>query len=292
MTPPPRGRVDYHGRLARVTAYIHDHLDAPLDLDLLAGLAHLSPYHWHRIYHALQGETVAATVRRLRLQRGSGYLAHTAHSVARIAALCGYPNAQSFARAFRQAYGASPSEWRRAARLCPFEAMPPPGACAEAGGGWPVEVREVPAVALAGIDHRGAYMRIGRAFEAARLHAAAQGLVRQGARSLAVYFDDPFAFPEAQLRSRAGLEVPLTAAVQPPLATFTLGGVPCAVLRYRGPYAGMRAAYQWLFGPWLLASGRVPANHPVFEEYLNDPRDTVPADLLSVIYLPLEPLAG
>lgn len=72
------GWTDYQERLGRVTAYLHDHLEADLDLNRLAEVAHLSPYHWHRVWHALHGETIAATVRRLRLQRATGYLANTA----------------------------------------------------------------------------------------------------------------------------------------------------------------------------------------------------------------------
>ena len=60
-----------------------------------------------------------------------------------------------------------------------------------------------------------------------------------------------------------------------------------AVLRHRGPYATMRAAYQWLYGHWLVHSGHTVHDAPVFEEYLNNPRDTAPADLLTDIYLPL-----
>jgi len=63
--------------------------------------------------------------------------------------------------------------------------------------------------------------------------------------------------------------------------------VECAVLRHRGPYATMRSAYQWLYGHWLVQSGREAADAPVFEEYLNNPRDTAPADLLTDICLPL-----
>jgi AraC family transcriptional regulator len=64
----------YETRLARVVAYIHDHLDDALDLNRLPEVACLSPYHWHRIYHAFYGETAAATVRRLRLHRASNEL--------------------------------------------------------------------------------------------------------------------------------------------------------------------------------------------------------------------------
>ena len=282
MTAPPQW-TDYRAQLARVTAHIHDRLAEPLDLNQLALVADLSPFHWHRIYHALLGETVAATVRRVRLHRASGYLAQTALTVTEIARRCGYPNAQSFTRAFRQFFGQSPQAWRETRT----DALPWQATAAQSAGGWPVEVRHVPAIELAGIDHRGSYMRIGKAFETAQIHVAAQGLLRAETRWLAQYLDDPFAYPEAQLSSRAGLSIAAATAITPPLRRFTVGGTPCAVLRYRGPYPNMRDAYQWLYGTWLVASGHALADQPVFEEYLNSPRDTAPADLLTDICLPL-----
>ena len=38
---------------------------------------------------------------------------------------------------------------------------------------------------------------------------------------------------------------------------------------------------------WLVQSGREAADAPVFEEYLNSPKDTAPADLVTEICLPL-----
>lgn len=275
--------IDYRAQLLRVTAHIHDHLAEPLDLVELAAVADLSPFHWHRIYHALMGETVAATVRRLRLHRASGYLAQTTLTVTEVARRCGYPNAQSFTRAFRQAFGQSPHSWRETRT----EHLPWQAAEATRTDGWPVAVRYVPALEMAGLPHRGSYMRVGKAFETAQIHFAAQGLMRSDTRWLAQYLDDPFAVPESQLSSRAGFSLPPGAEVAPPLQRFALGGTPCAVLRYRGPYPNMRDAYQWLYGSWLIASGHRLANQPVFEEYLNNPRDTDAPDLLTDICLPL-----
>lgn len=275
--------VDYRAQLLHVTAHIHDHLAEPLDLNQLAVVADLSPFHWHRIYHALMGETVMATVRRLRLHRASGYLAQTPLTVTEIARRCGYPNAQSFTRAFRQAFGQSPKAWRETRT----DALPWRSAPRMQPDEWPVTVREVPAIEMAGMPHRGSYMRIGRAFEAAQILFAAQGLMRPDTRWLAQYRDDPFAYPEAQLNSCAGFSLPPGGEVVPPLHRLTLGGTRCAVLRYRGPYPNMRDAYQWLYGTWLVAAGHRVADQPVFEEYLNNPRDTAPADLLTDIFLPL-----
>jgi AraC family transcriptional regulator len=238
------------------------------------------------VYQALYGETIAVTVRRLRLHRATGYLANTSLAVAQVARKCGYPNAQSFTRAFTGLYGASPLRYRTEGPHAVFRQ----GQMASGLAGRPgytVEVRHVPTVQLAGMAHCGSYMQVGKAFAVAYTRMAAQGLARPDMRWMAVYLDDPFAVPEAQLHSRAGLSLPAACTLRPPLEPFTLGGCLCAVLRHQGPYATMRSAYQWLYGQWLVQSGFEAGNCPVFEEYLNNPRNTPPDQLLSDIYLPL-----
>src|SRR5262245_16795202 len=105
--------TNYQERFSRVIAYIYDHLDEELDLYKLAEVACLSPYHWHRIYHAVHRETLAETVKRLRLHRAAGYLAHTAMAVKEIAERSGYPNVQSFTRIFSSVYGLPPAQYRK-----------------------------------------------------------------------------------------------------------------------------------------------------------------------------------
>jgi AraC family transcriptional regulator len=280
---PRHGWIDYHERMARLMRHIHDHLAEPLELAALGEVVHLSPFHWHRVYHALYGETIAATVRRIRLHRASGDLANTTLGIAAVAKRCGYPAARSFARAFRAAYGMNPAEYRERGGHTSFRATPDRAAAPA----QQVEIREVARVRLAGVEHTGSYMLIGRAFETAYAHASAQGWVSAATRWIAEYRDDPFLIRESQLSSRAGLSLPDGTRAAPPLVGFEVDGGTCAVLRHRGPYATMRAAYQWLYGTWLVESGRTPADRPVFEEYLNNPRETAPADLLTDICLPL-----
>src|ERR1700747_2904434 len=98
-------KQDYEARVSRVVAYIFDHLDEELDLNRLAEIACLSPHHWHRVYCAMRGETVAATVKRLRLHSAAADLALTSIAIAAIAKRSGYPNVQSFTRIFRSVYG-------------------------------------------------------------------------------------------------------------------------------------------------------------------------------------------
>ncbi len=59
------------------------------------------------------------------------------------------------------------------------------------------------------------------------------------------------------------------------------------MLRHKGPYADMHKAYQWLYAEWLPKSGRQLRDSVMLEEYLNNPRDVPPTELLTDIYMPL-----
>lgn len=273
----------YEERLSRVTAYIHDHLDEEIDLQKLAEIACLSPYHWHRIYRAVQGETIAATVKRLRLHRAAGHLAHSDMAIEEVAERCGYPNLQSFTRIFKSVYGMPPAQYRKAGSHRQFQG-PERERMMEM---YDVEIRTVPAMKLHNIEHRGSYMEIGKAFEQVAGWFAAHNRLGEVTRSIGIYYDDPDAVAEARLRSRAGVVLRDDASADTPWEVTEILGGEHAVLRYKGPYADMMPAYQWFFEEWLRNSGHEAADAPMFEEYLNDPRDTPPTELLTDIYMPL-----
>ncbi len=94
-------RSDYAGRVLRVLTHIQEHLDAPLVLSDLAALAHFSPFHFHRVFRGMVGESVLQHVRRLRLERAAMQLKTTADSVTSIALDAGYEAHEAFTRAFR-----------------------------------------------------------------------------------------------------------------------------------------------------------------------------------------------
>jgi Bacterial regulatory helix-turn-helix proteins, AraC family. len=49
---------DYQARMLRVLAHIQKNLDGSIPLEELAGVAHFSPFHFHRIFRGLVGESV------------------------------------------------------------------------------------------------------------------------------------------------------------------------------------------------------------------------------------------
>ncbi len=278
--------VNYQKRIARVQAAIHADPAAEHSLDDLADIAALSRFHFHRVFTAMTGETVAEAVRRIRLTRAALALRHGKAPVAGVGRANGYPHAGSFSRAFRAAYGLSPSRFRkeRADNVLPaylaFTQGDPDM--------YPVTLSDQPVRPIIGVPHRGPYPQINQAFERLSAGLGAAGLWPQVRAMVAVFFDDPAIVAPSALRSMAGVSLAGDVALPPGLTSVDLVGGRHAVMRVIGPYSGLSAAYAWLYGPWLAHSGETPRDAPSWEHYVNSPMDTAPADLLTDIYLPLE----
>lgn len=272
----------YEARLRRVSAYIHEHLDEELDMDRLADIACLSSYHWHRIYRAIYGETAATTVKRLRLHRAAGDIVGTDLSVGEIARRSGYPNVQSFNRIFKAVYGMPPARYRREGSHKLFETNR-----GKASHMFDVQIRTIPDTSLVGVAHQGSYMQIDRAFEQLFGTLYARGQAQPDMRMIGVYLDDPDLVAEDKLRSVACVNADASAPAAVPLERRAISGGEYAVLRHKGPYAEMHKAYKWLYAEWLPKSGRQLRDALMFEEYINNPREVAPAELLTDIHLPL-----
>lgn len=270
--------------MARVTAYIHEHVDEPLDLDRLAEVACLSRFHWHRVYRAIQGETVAQTLKRVRMTRAGFDLAEGHLSLEAVARRSGYPNQRSFSRAFTDIYGVAPGQYRRTGRHSHFQ--PPSTEMSERM--YDVTAETLPSRTTIGLLHKGSYLRIGETFEQLFAMAVTRGLMRHVQGSVGIYYDDPMGTPEDELRSRAALLVADGSLADDPLEHEVLAAGCYAVLTLKGPYSDLPAAYDWLYSVWLKENGHALRSAPPYEDYLNNPREVPASELLTKICVPIE----
>jgi AraC family transcriptional regulator len=267
-----------------VLDYVYAHLEDDLAFDRLAEVACLSPYHWSRIYSAMRGETIVATIRRLRLQRAADRLANSDLELGAIAVSAGYNSTDVFARTFKDAFGMSPAAYREKGSHAAFKAA----SAINDAEGFPVSVETLPQRRCAGVDHVGSYLEIDHAMGRLVTELVAHATLPPQPAMIGVFYDDPDLRPKEELRSRACMPVMDSAAIVAPLVETFLRGGPYAKLSYTGPYADMSSAYRWLLGVWLPASGYEPDNAPALEAYLNDPRGTPQSELRTDIYLPLQ----
>lgn len=274
----------YETRLRRVIDYIYDHADEDLSLDTLADVAAMSRFHWHRVFRAMTGETCAQAVRRVRLQRAGFMLVRAEDPIAEVARACGLGNQASFTRAFTEAYGISPARFRERGTLSPLTLRKQ----IEDQTMYDVTIENTPAHRVVAHLHQGDYAKIARAFEQLSALLTARNLWPQAKGMAGIYYDDPSTTPEADLRSHAGVVVAEDLPVPEGLEEVTLGASRTARLRLKGPYSGLPAAYDYLYGDWLPKSGEEPADAPAYEIYLNNPMDTTPEDLVTDIHVPLK----
>jgi AraC family transcriptional regulator len=94
-------------------AYAATHLDEDLSLSALAADAGMSPFHWHRGFTSISGETPKRLTLRLRLTRAAALLLTSEQSVLDIALTCGFRSPEVFSRAFRKSFDLTPSAYRK-----------------------------------------------------------------------------------------------------------------------------------------------------------------------------------
>jgi AraC family transcriptional regulator len=276
--------MTYGERIGRAGEFIRSNLDQPIDLDRLAGMACFSPWHFHRIYRAVTGETVAETYRRHRLHRAAIELTRGEKPVAAVARRAGFSAAAPFIRAFSAAYGTTPGEFRRQRRPLGPTLVPQQETIPMSN----VEIVESPEIILAALPHRGDYNKIGSAFERLGALAGPRQLFGPEARMIGVYFDDPDVVAQSDLRSCAGISVAPAQQIEAPLERVVIKGGTYARSVHKGPYVDLHAFYQKLFRHWMPTSGREPGDGPCFEDYLNNPATLPPTEWLTAVFIPLK----
>jgi AraC family transcriptional regulator len=113
MAVETRGLQGYSQRIHAVQQYIREHLDEPLNREVLAAIAGFSVPHFHRIFTACMGENITHHIRRVRMERAGRKLRMGAVDITEVALAAGYDTHAAFSKAFKQQFGLSPSEFRQ-----------------------------------------------------------------------------------------------------------------------------------------------------------------------------------
>lgn len=285
----------YLQRIDRVVALLQSAVEQGGELPELATLAaaaHLSPFHFHRIYRALAGETVGHTVARLRLLRALHLLTEPEGRVTETALAVGYETPQAFARAFRQAFDTTPSDMRgQGARLQEeIERLRQPPRGDEADD-TPLKVEVVSVEPFRVVATRyvgnpvGLSAAYGRLFE----WAASQGVLERLTGIYGVSMNDPRDTPLERCAYEAAI------ALSGPDATpasdihfMQLGGGLWARVRHVGPYTQLPDFSDRCIAAWLAGEGHRLRDTLPFRHFHDDPDETPEALLRADIYLPVE----
>lgn len=278
-------RRDWHRRVDGVIRSILATLDRRQELERLASKAAASPWHFHRTFRRLTGESLEACVRRLRLERASAKLRGPDARVIDVALDSGYGSPEAFAKAFKKAYGLSPSAAMRMERWkgrLPSAAgihYDPAGGerwffiRPDEEGSMETKIVEMPPRRLFGAIVRDDSWKLPEAWSRLKPIADRSGLGERSRAWLSAFLDGkPGIDAEGRKGNRymAAFEAPPDSACPPDLEELELPGGLYAVVVHFGSTEEIGLTVDRWFKEWLPASSwQADFSRPSYEWYQN-----------------------
>lgn len=107
---------EYKKRIVKTIQYIDNHIDADLSLGKVSEVSAYSPFHFHRIFKLVTGETLQHYITRKKIEKSALYLAlHKNMEIKTIYWDLGFSSHSVFCKTFKKHYGLPPTEFRRSA---------------------------------------------------------------------------------------------------------------------------------------------------------------------------------
>lgn len=280
----------YEQRFDRVFRYIERHLDEPLTVERLSRVAHFSKFHFHRQFSLYAGIGVFAYIRLLRMKHASYRLLYRREErVIDIALDAGFESPEAFARAFRQMFGQSPSQFRKSPKWRPWKErfrLPQ----SERRDEMDVKIVEFPETRVALLAHRGAPEKLDESalrFIEWRKQSGLSPVKRS--LTFGVAYDDPEVTDPERFRFDICGEVTETVPENPQgVVNGVIPGGRCAVVRHLGSHDEIGNSVYPLYREWLPKSGEELRDFPLFFHYLNLMPDVAAHELVTDVYLPLK----
>ncbi len=313
MNPNETSRQEYISRMNNVMNYVDKHIDQPLNLDVLAGVANFSPYHFHRIFTVLTGETPGNYVQRMRVEKAARLLQNDKRmSISEIAYTCGFGSISLFSRTFRAYFNATAKEYRQQEKAV----FAKDGLRYSKNGQLisknvkqefdfdeqlctiklnnlifmetKIEIKEMPEINVVYIRHTGQYDQIGKVFEKLVKWAGPRGLINAATKTITVYQDDPAVTEMEKVRQDACITVTGDVKTEGEIGKAVIPGGKYAAGRFQVDAKGFEKAWNTMC-LWVTESGYQFCGSP-YELYCNSLEDDKHEQFDVEICIPVKPL--
>jgi len=271
----------YKRRINQVIDYVNNNLEKSISLEELASVAFFSPFHFHRIFMAVTGESVNYFTNRIRLEKTARLLKFSNYPIADIAMTCGFSSPPTFSRAFKQYFGISPSSYRNNGKienskirkeLFPLNEYIVTMSEEELKTSFPVEIRNLP-------KKRVAYIRVSDPYREGVVLNAFEEIIKWAKKMNLFYsekifgmsIDDPMVTPKEKYRYEVCITIPekFTVDASNYMETTILPKCKYAVATVSGNFNLVATATHYLFNNWLINSSFEPAHQPGLEIFLD-----------------------
>lgn len=307
-------RSEYISRINRVMEFIDKHYNEQVNLDKLAGVAHFSPFHFHRIFSMLTGETPADFFLRIRTEKAAQQLRDYQHkNISDIAFDCGFSSMSLFARTFRKHFGMNATAFRNIEK----PVFVKDGVYYSKNGQslsrnsqiymplnnelysinlkhvvimeTKVIVKEMPDMQVIYCRHIGAFNEIYKAYGKVLRFADPRGLIKPDSHTVTVYHDDPSVTEISKVRQSACLVVDKDLKIEGEIGKMTIKGGKYAVGHFEIDVTEFEKAWNTMCA-WFTESGYEPGEDNPYEYYYCDPENHPEHKFVLDICIPVKTL--
>ena len=312
-------KIEYIKRINNVIDFIEQHYSESLTLEKLAEISHFSPFHFHRIFKGITGESLNKYVNRSRLEKAAWRLMHFKdESIAEISLNCGFSQQSSFSRAFKSYFNMSATDWRKGGhskfsknsnveskkwkdvKISPMYINSSTTNC-----NWRIsmikksdviiQVKELEPVPIAYIRNigpsNGQQETWARIFNKLIQWGGARNLIKcPGTDYFTVFRDSHEITDFSNFKSDLSMSVPAGTKGNGEVGISTIPGGKYAVAQFEIDASEYQLAWDLVYSEWLPNSGFQPDDRYCFEKYLNDPKMHPQGKHFIEVYIPVRAL--
>ncbi|AXT18419.1 helix-turn-helix domain-containing protein [Flavobacteriaceae bacterium AU392] len=299
-------KVDYINRLNKVFHFIEHNLDSNLSLNTISQFAAFSPFHFHRLFKMISGETLNEYITRQRIEKAASTLIHKREvTITELSLQNGFNNNSSFTRAFKKFYGVSPTNFRKQnpnkySKICQIES--------KNGQAYPdhekyiciinnlktwikmnakIEIKDMPKLQLAYISSVGC-QNLESAYQKLIQWATPKELLSDSqTKMVTIYYDSFKVTQEDKVRMSACITLNKQVEFDGGVGLTSVGGGKYIVGSFEIGFNEFEKSWTGLF-IWMNENGYKKANENPFEIYHNNFREHPQNKCIVDFYIPIE----
>jgi len=297
-------QVDYRNRINRVFEFIDENLESDLSLNTISEIAFFSPFHFHRVFKFVTGETLNEYVIRRRIEKSVLDLLHKNMTTTEIAHKSGFSDNSSFSRAFKKYYGTSPTEFKRQnpnkfSKIRQLES--------KIGQEYPdyekyiciinnlknwtkmnakIQIKEMPKMDLAYVSSIGP-QNLEKSYKKLIRWATPQGLMTKQAKPVTIYHDSFKVTENDKVRMSACLLLNKAVKIEGEIGLTTIEAGKFIVGSFEIGLNEFEKSWTGLF-IWMNENGYKKADRVPFEMYHNNFKEHPEKKAIVDFYIPIE----
>lgn len=255
---------DHIERVNEVLYRIHADLSQNLNVEMLASLAAMSPFHFNRVFKEIVGESIHAYIKRVKLEHAGNLLLFSPDAtITHIMQEVGFSSNASFSQAFKENFGVTPTKWREVDKAnenrdLTFIDRP-----------LPVTIAMMPSYEVAYVRHKGYDRSIKTAWLKLQEWALRHDVNFSAQTMIALHHSNPRFVEASKCHYVACLELPKGKKLyrNGEIGVMKIPQTFCAIFSLRGVYGDLKKYMDVMYHEWLPKSAYEKVSLPSFAIY-------------------------